>query len=683
MKFEHGSNQKIWVMLILGIMIYIFSFKFGYADNRTIRIAFNCHAVPYHFIDENDNYAGMHIEMMNWIAKQKKIDIIYIPYETNGDCFKAIKQGAVDLVLGHRTNDSAAIGLQYTDELSSSSLSLFAKNELNEVLGNGDDYRAYSVAIEYGTAANSYMTNIGVQRFLTQGNQVQVFQALIDKKADMALSDYIFFRYMLDKKELKDEYIALRSYISPVSYAMLVKPEDMDLFNIIDAGLKELRASGSYESIYDRWVIKDNGYFEAQLIKRIKNTAIGIAFTALVIIIASFMMNRMLQIKVEDKTKELNAINRELDKRMIQLESESKTRYGMIEFAPSGMVLFSKEYKAVLMNRAALQLGNLEGYDENSDVRTMAIFGDIIKGINGDLFSEGGGKWNAGNPSIIELDCTKSKRSFRYNVFRLYDEAGISNVLLNVEDVTKEELKKQELIEREKNKSLNRLIAGIAHEIKNPLMSIRTAASLLKDQVDNPEVQEAFIRFVPNEVDRINQLIESLINYARPIKGQRELLSLSTVVSECLYLTNIVVKKDKIKFAVDIDDNINILINKDRIKQSIINVIINGIESMERKLQTNPDAILTMKISVKGDDNFAIISIYDEGLGMSKKDILRCTEPFFTTKEWGTGLGLSLVQQFMANNNGMLSVQSEKDCYTEVVLKFWRYDMYEAKNIDN
>ncbi|NLA84508.1 MAG: histidine kinase, partial [Clostridiales bacterium] len=73
----------------------------------------------------------------------------------------------------------------------------------------------------------------------------------------------------------------------------------------------------------------------------------------------------------------------------------------------------------------------------------------------------------------------------------------------------------------------------------------------------------------------------------------------------------------------------------------------------------------------------------DEGVGMSEVEIKRCREPFYTTKLVGTGLGLSLVQQFMEENDGVLDIRSELACYTEVLLKFRRYDEDEKQDTDN
>jgi len=654
-----------------------------HAERETLRVAFNSNVIPYHFVDEDGSYRGMHIDMMNWIADQKDLQIVYVPYETNDECLNALNSSAVDIILGHKTNDRAATGMQYTGELSSSSLCLVVPNELAGTLKNTTNYRTYSAVIEYGSAANSYMAKMGIQRYLAQGNQVSVFETLIGGQADMALAVYDCYKYMLNEAGLKDEYTILRSYISPVSYAMLVRQTDMALFNLLDSSLTEMRASGSYESIYKQWLVEDDSIIDPKFMRKIIIIAIWIACGIAIIILFSFIINSMLKRKVAEKTKELYNANVELDRRMIQIQSDSRIRYGMIEYAPSGMVSFDTDYRITLVNHAALQIGGVRDSCVGSDVRALNVFGDILKNIKYDIFSLKSYGEKVSHPVTMELGDAENKRSYRYNIYRSRDESGINSILLTAEDVTSEEREKQELFDLQKNRSLNRLVAGIAHEIKNPLMAIRTAASLLKTQGNDPEVQEAFVRFVPNEVDRINQLVEGLINYARPVKGEREIVSLAAVIRECQYLTNIAAKYDNICFTVDLDDSVVIHVNRDRIKQSLINIIMNSIESMEKKIKSEPNMSLLMTISVHKDTKFAWACIHDEGVGMSEADIKRCTEPFFTTKTAGTGLGLALVQQFMLENDGILDIQSKFGCHTEIMLKFRRCDEDETQDTDN
>ncbi len=679
-------KRQLYILLIL-ILLFTYQILFVetvvHADVGTIRVAFNSNLKPYHFIDKDGTYKGMHIDMMNWIAKQKNLEVIYVPYESDRDCINAINNQEVDVVLGHKTNDRYASGLQYTTELSSSTLCLVVPNKLVRVLENAKDYRTYSAVIEYGTSANYNMTQMGIQQYLAKSNQFKVIEALVNGQADMAIAVYDSCAYLLDEAGLKDRYTILNRYISPISHAMLVRKNDITFFNLMESGLNEMRVSGSYADIYKRWQFNNEQAITQELMRKIIIIFVLIACGIVIIILFNVVINRMLKKKVAEKTKELNDAYIELDKRMIQIQSDSRIYYGMIEFSPSGMVSFDTNYRILLINHAALHMAKIRENCLGSDVRNLNVFGDILKSIKYDIFALKNYGKNVSRPIIIELGEAENKRSYRYNIYNSYDEKGINSILLNVEDVTAEERKKQELFENEKSSSINQLAAGIAHEIKNPLMSISTMASLLKTQGNDPDVQEAIVKFVPNEVNRINQLIEGLINYARPVKGKKEMVNLADVVKECLYLTKIATKKDKISFEIDLDDSAEIFVNRDKIKQSLINIILNGIESMKKKLQSEPDKTLLMTITMYKDMEFVEVRIRDEGIGMSETEIKRCMEPFYTTKTLGTGLGLALVQQFMIENDGMIDIHSEIDCYTEILLRFRRSDRDETKNTHN
>lgn len=671
---KHLKRQIALAVLLVALIAVATLFPApASAVEETVRIGFCDYAAPYHFIGNDGTYQGMHIDMMNWIIRQKGLKAMYIPYQTNSACLEALNRGEVDVILGHRTNDSAAIGLQYTSELSSSSMSLIAPTALVEIAQRTANYKPYSAAIEYGSAS-AYAASMGVSGYLVRANQAAVFEALLLGQADMALCDYDCFLYLLNEAGLTEEYSVLRSYIAPIGYALLLRPADKELFFTLDTGLAEIRASGSYEEIYMRWIVPDSATPDPQLVRRIWTIALSIALVAAAYAVFNLAMNRILKKRVQQKTMELHL-------RMEQLQHEGNIRHAMIEHASSGMVSFNQQYHILLMNRAAVQMSGLQDAHAVQDVRHLPIFGEILDRLPWNLFHEEAQNATISRPVTIDLGTASDKHCYRYNCYRSRNENEMS-VLMTVEDITAEEQEKQEIFEKEKKQSLSRLVAGIAHEIKNPLMAIRTAASLLKAQGDDREVQEAFAKYVPGEVDRITNLIDGLINYARPVKGDREVLPVASVVRECLYFTQIAAKNIGITYETDMDETVQIYANRDKIKQSIINILINSMESIERKLQAHPEQPLSIQVVVAQDEYFAYVHIKDQGVGMHEKDIRFCTEPFFTTKTGGTGLGLALVQQFMEENGGKLQIESEPTYYARVTLKFRRCEKDETKNID-
>jgi polar amino acid transport system substrate-binding protein len=669
---RHSGFEKLKFAPILMLALLVSVSPQAYAQNQQLRAAFSAHLPPYHFVDENGEYVGLHIDILNWIAKKKKIDVKLVAYETDGECLRALKSGEVDILLGHKTGDGAVAELQYTAELTSSYLCLIASNEVTAQLINTNDYNFLSAVIEFGLAASSSLTRLGIRSYLAKGNQVQVLEELIEGNADLALAVNDSGRYLLRKTNLMNRYSVVRRYISPVSHAMLLRSEDWELFNALDTGLTELRATGQYDAIYRKWIPENEAELAQHMNERI--TKIVLIFIGAVMSILGFffILNRLLKKQVREKTKELHEANRELDRQMIKLQSESRIRYGMIEYSPNSMVSFNTDYRGVLANQAAMALCGLKKNIIGHDVRMLNVFGEILSNVGYDIFSLEHYSEKVNHPAILMLEKDGEYSYYRYNLYRSRDEKGISNVLLTVENATAEERKKQEMFEKEKTRTINRLVASIAHEIKNPLMTIRTAVSLLKTKGDDQKIQEAFIRFVPDEVDRINRLVEGLINYARPAKGQGVIVNLSELVNECMSLINVALEKNRFRIEADLCEHATVFVNRDRIKQSLINIVLNGVESMDEKQHLHPEAILKMNITVKADEKYSSVTIRDEGMGMTPNDIRHCTEPYYSTKKTGTGLGLSLVKQFVEDNSGTFVVRSKKNLYTECELKFRR-----------
>jgi len=188
-------------------------------------------------------------------------------------------------------------------------------------------------------------------------------------------------------------------------------------------------------------------------------------------------------------------------------------------------------------------------------------------------------------------------------------------------------------------------------------------------------LQSDFAEFVPRETDRIDMLIQGLIDYAKPVKGDIEEVLVKDIIKDCLYLTKTMKKNKQIELETDIDDHLCITVNSNQIRQVIINIILNSLESMEKRLTLHPDSIskpLIMKISAYAHRSSAVITITDQGMGMDGTKLKKCTEPFFTTKEKGTGLGLALSKQYVEENGGTLVINSKELDYTSIQLIFRR-----------
>jgi polar amino acid transport system substrate-binding protein len=274
-------------------------------------------------------------------------------------------------------------------------------------------------------------------------------------------------------------------------------------------------------------------------------------------------------------------------------------------------------------------------------------------------------------PVNIKLNINSENRIFRCQCQNINIE---NDRVMMVEDITREEEEKQEIFEAIKSKELNRIIAGMAHEIKNPLMSINTFASLIEKQGNDEDFQELFALHVPKEVERINRLINMLINYTRPIRSNKERVLISELINDSTYFAQIsTTNSEKVNFRTDVSVQAYIYVNRDQIKQALINLIMNSIQSVEGKLSGNdrefPDG-LNICVSSYRLNKHICIEVYDEGGGMTDAELKKCIEPFFTTKAKGLGMGLALTKQFVYQNSGKLEFESRKNEFTTIRIVF-------------
>ncbi|MDL2258882.1 hypothetical protein LJC42_07015, partial [Eubacteriales bacterium OttesenSCG-928-K08] len=337
--------------------------------------------------------------------------------------------------------------------------------------------------------------------------------------------------------------------------------------------------------------------------------------------------------------------------------------------SPNAMLLYDENHIVTLINRSACAIAGVEESYAGQSALELPVFGEVIAQAGPNSFVPG--EVTAEN-RIIRLGETSGKtHSYRYTMHQVILYGKVSGILLTVQDITKEEQAQQAAFEEEKSRALTRIAAGIAHEIRNPLMSIRTFATLIGAKGDDRQVQQSFAHYVPSEVDRINKLIEHLIHYTKPSKRIVSSIHMSKLLDECLYLVGPLINKDHMVLHTQIDSSICLEADRDQIKQIMINLMMNSIEAMARKLAQAPqNTPLNLHVILDKDREYTRIVVRDEGTGMSPARLHQCRDPFYSTKENGTGMGLALCEQYVKENRGLMQIESVEEEYTEISLLF-------------
>jgi two-component system sensor histidine kinase HydH len=214
----------------------------------------------------------------------------------------------------------------------------------------------------------------------------------------------------------------------------------------------------------------------------------------------------------------------------------------------------------------------------------------------------------------------------------------------------------QEKVRRsERLASLGRLAAGVAHEIRNPLSSIRGFAQFFLQRFRGQEKDQEYASTMVKEVDRLNRVITELLDFARPKEAQREFHSLENIFDHSLKLLGPELVQKGVKVEKEYEPDLpSVRVDRDQLSQAFLNLILNSLESME---EGGKIRIVLKRAEEEGRDLLKV-SISDTGRGIPREDLDKVFEPFFSTKRKGTGLGLAIVNQIVEGHGGEIQVES-------------------------
>jgi two-component system, sporulation sensor kinase A len=216
-------------------------------------------------------------------------------------------------------------------------------------------------------------------------------------------------------------------------------------------------------------------------------------------------------------------------------------------------------------------------------------------------------------------------------------------------DLTARKRMEEKLGRSDKLSSLGQLAAGVAHEIRNPLTSLKGFVQLLRTK--SPE-HNRYYDIMSTELDRINMIVGEFMLMAKPQKAEFRNHHMSSILDDVLSLVESQAYLNHVLLRYSIEPDLPpVYCDGNQLKQVLINLIRNAVEAM-------PDGG-NITIGLEGRDGHVIITIEDEGIGIPEEKLPRLGEPFYTTKETGTGLGLNVCYRIIAAHNGRMSIRSK------------------------
>ncbi len=242
------------------------------------------------------------------------------------------------------------------------------------------------------------------------------------------------------------------------------------------------------------------------------------------------------------------------------------------------------------------------------------------------------------------------------DIMPVVKDGSIQGNLLHISDVTERKKRDSRLRRAENLASLTTLAAGVAHEIKNPLGSIGIHIQLMQKSLKRDHKLEEvkagrYLEILNEEVERLNDIIVDFLFAVRPMNPTMEKSDLNKVISELLEFVKFELEEASVTIDCDLQQGLPKLeIDEKYMKQALLNIIKNAVAAMPK------GGVLYFKTA--RDDSFIHIYICDTGIGISEENMAKIFEPYFTTKQFGSGLGLTVVYKIIKEHGGDIILES-------------------------
>jgi signal transduction histidine kinase/putative methionine-R-sulfoxide reductase with GAF domain len=240
--------------------------------------------------------------------------------------------------------------------------------------------------------------------------------------------------------------------------------------------------------------------------------------------------------------------------------------------------------------------------------------------------------------------------AFMYQELKTFSQQMEEKIQKTTADLRRAEA---QLVRSEKLAALGQLAAGIAHEIRNPLTSINILIHSLRENLPSENIHREDLKVIEEEIHRINDIVDQFLRFAKPASPLLEKTEVLPIFEETLQLLKLQIEKQKIFVQKDFQSLPPITIDKEQIKQVILNLILNAIQAMPE------GGKLRLRGQLSEDYQWIQLSIQDSGMGILPEDMNKLFDPFFSTREGGIGLGLSIAHRIIDQHHGKIEVESK------------------------
>ncbi len=317
----------------------------------------------------------------------------------------------------------------------------------------------------------------------------------------------------------------------------------------------------------------------------------------------------------------------------------------------NGVLSIDTEGKIASYNRPALDLLGLTESEANGKYLSSMI----------DFTASGIRSTIEDCISILDLEIQHKHKtgeviSLSLSATPIQDESGsCQGAVVVIRDLSEIKKLEEKVRRSEKLAAIGKLAAGVAHEIRNPLSSIRGFAQFFRQRLkDNPRELE-YAQTMVVEVDRINRVVTDLLTFAGPTRAEPVPADVTELVEHCLRLVQADADSRNITLRKNITDLSKVRLDTNQLTQALLNLLLNAMQAVES------GGTIEIGAALKPSDNRLLLWVEDNGAGILPDKFEKIFDPFYTTREKGSGLGLPIVNKIVENHQGEIRVESPPD----------------------
>ena len=596
---------------------------------------------PYEYLVESEGsqvYRGFNVDIMKAIALETGIEIEFRPM-TWAKAITALDEGELDIIQGMKYDQNRIGKYDFSDEYLISSQAIFVRTE--SYISGLDDIKGQRIAVQEGDIAHQQLKNNLDYQLVPVPYQTDAFQLLLDNEVAAVICNKLAGHYILQRIDNVQKVKTVGIAIDPARYGAAVKKGNKQLLEIINRGIDGIKRNGTYDKIYTKWFGEQLDYPTTYYKNRLFIALSILGALGLAVIMLS-SISYILRRKVAERTAEIAEINRMLIEKNEYIRKENMYKENILNSSYNGIVTVDQKGIIGFANSYAQEcFSEIPLLGEQFRRTPLAEF------LTDDVFAAA---FQERQVSSGERKINNRYWAVMVRVFRQDNE--VDSILLSFRDITLERQMREQLSRKDKMESLGNLVAGIAHEIRTPLTSIKTFAELITTKYDNPSFRATFGQYVPQEVERLNTIVSDLLDYARPRQPFFTSIQFMQLLKGILPLFHGRFEAESLSVTIAISETTEVYADKHQLQQVLINILLNAVEAQK----DSADPFIRMYEIDSGETVTVVIE--DNGPGIDPGSLNRIFDPFFTTKSNGTGLGLAISYQLMQENHGEVWAES-------------------------